>query len=134
MLKNLKAWWRSRSRKPLEEVLVVEFDDAEVWVSILTDLDPEWNQTFRWSNITRVCFKDGGMSSSDVTRSLGTQLDDQSAGLVLGDGHVARVHRLVAGGVHLEGAAGEQPGHWNGGYCSVRLMLLTEPRYRRVTS
>jgi hypothetical protein len=44
----------------------VEFDDAEVRVRVLADLDAEWNQTFQWSNITRVCFKDGGIDSSDV--------------------------------------------------------------------
>jgi len=29
-------------------------------------MDPAWNQTFEWSNIRRVCFKDGGMFGSDI--------------------------------------------------------------------
>jgi hypothetical protein len=66
MLKGLKAWWNSPARKALVDVLVVEFDDAEVRVSVLADLEAEWNQTFQWRNITRVCFEDGGMTSSDV--------------------------------------------------------------------
>jgi len=66
VLKRLQAWWQSRARKPLGDLLVVEFDDAGVRVRVLADLDAEWNQTFHWSDITRVCFKDGGMLSSDV--------------------------------------------------------------------
>ena len=66
MLKRFQAWWHSRARKRLEDVLSVEFDDADVRVRVLADLDAEWNQAFQWRNITRVCFKDGGMLSSDV--------------------------------------------------------------------
>ena len=66
MLKSLWAWWNPRAGKPLGELLVVEFDDAQVRVRVLADLEAEWNQTFQWSNITRVCFKDGGLLSSDV--------------------------------------------------------------------
>jgi hypothetical protein len=66
VLKSLKSWLNSCSRKPLDELLAVEFDDVEVRVRVLTDLEPEWNQTFRWTNIIRVCFADGGMLSSDA--------------------------------------------------------------------
>lgn len=66
VLKRLRAWWNSRSTKPLGDLLVVEFDDAQVRVRVLRDLEAEWNQTFQWSHITRVCFKDGGMLSSDL--------------------------------------------------------------------
>ena len=66
MLKRLQAWWNSSGRKPLDELLAVEFDDAEVRVRVLEDLQPEWNQTFRWTHITRVCFEDGGMLASDI--------------------------------------------------------------------
>lgn len=66
MLENLKSWWHNRRRRPLDELLAVEFDDAEVRVRVLAELDPEWNQSFRWSDIRRVCFEDGGLLSSDV--------------------------------------------------------------------
>ena len=66
MLETLKAWFASRPRVRLADVLAVDFDDAEVRVRVVSDLEPEWNQTFRWGDITRVCFKDGGMLSSDL--------------------------------------------------------------------
>jgi hypothetical protein len=65
MLNSLKQWY-ARRRRPMNEKLAVEFDDVQIRVRVLTDLEPSWNQTFNWSNIRRVCFKDGGMSSSDI--------------------------------------------------------------------
>ena len=53
-------------RKPLDELLTIEFDDDGVRVRVLEQLQPEWNQSFEWKNIRRVCFKDGGMLSSDI--------------------------------------------------------------------
>jgi hypothetical protein len=44
----------------------VEFDDQTVKVRVLAELEPEWNQTFQFSDIRRVCFEDGGMFSSDI--------------------------------------------------------------------
>lgn len=47
-------------------MLSVEFDDAEIRIRVIEGLGPEWNQTVRWSDIKRVCWKDGAMSSSDL--------------------------------------------------------------------
>jgi hypothetical protein len=66
MFERFKTWWKSRSSKPLNQLLAVEFDEAEVHVKVIEKLEPKWNQSFRWSDITRVCFKDGGMLSSDI--------------------------------------------------------------------
>ena len=66
MLESLKSWWNSRLRRPLRELLAVEFDDTEVRVRVLADLEPEWNQSFRWCDIKRVCFEAGGLLSPDV--------------------------------------------------------------------
>jgi hypothetical protein len=33
---------------------------------MLDKLDADWNQEFKWSDITRVCFKDEGISASDI--------------------------------------------------------------------
>ena len=66
MLERLKAWWRSRTSKPLKELLSVEFDESEIRVKVIEKLEPTWNQSFRWASITRVCFKDGGLLSSDL--------------------------------------------------------------------
>lgn len=62
----LKKWWKSRQRRPLNELLTVEFDERQVRVQTLApDMDPAWNQAFLWADITRVCFKDEGLWSSD---------------------------------------------------------------------
>jgi hypothetical protein len=66
MLKTLRSWLASRRSKPLSQTLAVEFDDREVRVRVLEGLEADWNQTFEWSNIKRVCFKDGGMGFSDM--------------------------------------------------------------------
>ncbi|HUR41964.1 MAG TPA: hypothetical protein VM240_12445 [Verrucomicrobiae bacterium] len=66
LVASLKQWWKSRQGRPLQELLAVDFDDKEIRVRVLADLEAEWNQTFLWSDITRVCFKDGGILSSDI--------------------------------------------------------------------
>jgi hypothetical protein len=65
-LAALEQWWKSRQGRPLQELLAVDFDDKEIRVRVLAELEEGWNQTFHWSDITRVCFKDGGMLSSDI--------------------------------------------------------------------
>ncbi len=64
MLKLLKRLLRRKAS--LSDLLAVEFDDDDIRVIVLADLEDAWNQTFTWSNIRRVCFKDGGMMGSDV--------------------------------------------------------------------
>jgi hypothetical protein len=66
MLEKLRAWLKSRQPKSLSELLIVEFDDETVSVRVLADLEPGWNQNFRFADIKRVCFEDGGVFSSDV--------------------------------------------------------------------
>lgn len=65
MFDRLAEWWKSRG-KSARELLSVEFDEAEIRVRVLEGLGPERNQTLAWSNIRRVCWKDGGMLSSDM--------------------------------------------------------------------
>jgi len=65
MLNSLKQWY-ARRRRTMSEQLGVELDDSQVRVNVLADLEPSWNQAFDWSNIRRVCFKDGGLSSSEL--------------------------------------------------------------------
>jgi len=57
--------WRSIGRKPLKELMSIEFDDLQVRVLALAPMDPAWNQTFAWLAIERVCFRDAGLDSSD---------------------------------------------------------------------
>ena len=62
---SLSAWWKSRQRQPLSELLEIEYDNVEIRVRVLKHLEPAWNQAFRWADITRVCFKDEGLWTSD---------------------------------------------------------------------
>jgi hypothetical protein len=64
-LQNLQKWWKHR-RLRARDVLAVEFDDVGFRVRVLKDLGPEWNQEVRWDNVKRVCWKDGGLMSSDM--------------------------------------------------------------------
>ena len=63
--KNIKAWFLSRRPKPLSELLSVQFDDDGVKILVLDRLYPASNQDFAWGDIVRICFKDGGLYSSD---------------------------------------------------------------------
>lgn len=64
--RKIFEWWAARRPKPLHQLLAVEFDHVEVRVRVLERLEPDWNQSFRWSEVVRVCFKDAGLYSSDV--------------------------------------------------------------------
>jgi hypothetical protein len=63
---RLRAWIAARRPKPLSELLLVEFDQEEVQVIVLDRFEPKWNQSFKWSDIVRVCFQDAGMFASDI--------------------------------------------------------------------
>lgn len=63
--KNIKAWFLSRRPKPLNELLSVQCDDDGVKILVLDRLYPASNQDFAWGDIARICFKDGGLYSSD---------------------------------------------------------------------
>ena len=65
MFERLKLWWQRRYT-PLSEMMSVEFDETDVRVRASDSLEKEWNQTFKWADVKRICFKDGGMSSSDI--------------------------------------------------------------------
>ena len=66
MLQQLRTRWPFRRRKPLNELLAVEFDDLGASVKVLQELNEGWNQQFAWKNVRRVCFKDGGLMASDI--------------------------------------------------------------------
>jgi hypothetical protein len=57
--------WKLR-RRTLKDLLTVEYDDEEVRVRVIDRLDLHFNQTFRWNDVLRVCFQDGGMYASDI--------------------------------------------------------------------
>lgn len=51
---------------PPNECLAVTFDDQQIHIRVLAHLEPGWNATVAWQDITRVCFKDEGMLRSDL--------------------------------------------------------------------
>lgn len=66
MLNTIRSWLQARKRKPMNEKLSVRFDEQGVRVIVLDRLEPDWNQSFAWADVKRVCFMDGGIYSSDV--------------------------------------------------------------------
>jgi hypothetical protein len=65
-LTRLKEWWKARQPRKLDELMEIEFDDERVNSRVIERMDPQFSQTFRWDEITRVCFQDAGMWGSDV--------------------------------------------------------------------
>jgi hypothetical protein len=63
---GLRRWWAARRPRALNECLRVEFDEHEIRVRVLARLEPGWNATVAWQDIQRVCFKDEGLSGSDL--------------------------------------------------------------------
>jgi len=66
LFRKIKLWWDAHRPRPLSELLAVECDDASVRVRVIDRLDPAFNQEFQWADVVRICFKDGGVSQSDV--------------------------------------------------------------------
>ena len=74
-------------------------------------VEPEWNQTVAWSNIKRVCWKDGGMMSSDIIYV--TQIEPDCVVVVPTEarggseffGQLCERSQLVRGPVRKTGAA-----------------------------
>jgi hypothetical protein len=66
LIEKPKSWWTVWRPKNLSRCLRIEWDDTSVTVRVLEKLDLDWNQDFRWADVTRVCFRDGGISHSDI--------------------------------------------------------------------
>jgi hypothetical protein len=62
----LKSWFSRLRGRPLSSLLAIDWDETTVRVRVLDELEPFWNQEFRWPDITRVCFKDEGVFRSDI--------------------------------------------------------------------
>lgn len=66
MFKRLRIWFAALVPRRPKSQLSVSFDSTEIRVLASAEMDSRWNQAFLWSNIRRVCFKDGGILSSDI--------------------------------------------------------------------
>jgi hypothetical protein len=65
LLASVKAWYRRRQPLPLNEWFFVTFDNERVTLRANPPGRDSWDQSFTWSSITRVCFKDEGPYASD---------------------------------------------------------------------
>jgi hypothetical protein len=66
LIEKVRSWWAVWRPKNISKSLSVDWDDTIVTVRVLDNLDTDWNQEFKWSDITRVCFKDEGIPASDI--------------------------------------------------------------------
>jgi hypothetical protein len=62
---KMKAWVESRKPRPLHQWFFVSFDDSKVTMRAEPPGRKAWEQSFPWSSVTRVCFKDEGLWYSD---------------------------------------------------------------------
>jgi hypothetical protein len=76
---KIKTHWKRRL-KPTTELMVVEFDEEEIRIRVTEGMDATFNQTFRWDQIERVCFQDGGIALSDIVY---VDLTDQAAPAII---------------------------------------------------
>jgi hypothetical protein len=66
LLSTIRNWFAQFRASRLKDQVSVTYDDTHVRVLAAPGADVRWNQNFLFSNIRRVCFKDGGMFRSDV--------------------------------------------------------------------
>jgi hypothetical protein len=64
-LARIKAWRKNRGTKSLDRWFLVSFDDLTVNIRAEPPGKARWTQSFPWSSVTRVCFKDEGPWASD---------------------------------------------------------------------
>jgi hypothetical protein len=65
ILAKINAWFESRKPKPLDRWFFVSFDDSTVMIRATPPGKVPWEQSFPWSSVIRVCFKDEGLWASD---------------------------------------------------------------------
>lgn len=63
---RIRAGWNARKTLSLDKCLAVEFDAEGIRVLVLQRVSMNWEQAFRWDEIAKVCFKDGGIYRSDI--------------------------------------------------------------------
>ncbi len=65
LFSHIKSWNRSRKPLPLDQWFFVTFDEFTVNIRVAPPGGDAWEQSFLWSTIERVCFKDEGLYQSD---------------------------------------------------------------------
>jgi hypothetical protein len=59
------AWAKPQNLSPLSDWFRVEFDDAEIKLSVNPPRKEAWNAHIKWEAINRVCFKAGDLYNPD---------------------------------------------------------------------
>src|SRR5580704_10765796 len=67
LTKTVRSLWDRLKPRNDAKLVLVEWDESVIRVRTLDQGFPEfWNQEISWSDITRVCFSDGGIYRSDI--------------------------------------------------------------------
>jgi hypothetical protein len=65
LFSRFKLWHSARKPQPLEKWFFVTFDEFTVNIRANPPDGKGWEQSFLWSTVERVCFKDEGLYQSD---------------------------------------------------------------------
>jgi hypothetical protein len=65
IISGIRAWRKKREAKTLDQWFFVSFDDEMVNIQAEPPGNEPWTQSFPWSSVIRVCFKDEGAYASD---------------------------------------------------------------------
>jgi hypothetical protein len=118
LLKRFKNWREARKPRPIDQWFFVEFDDAKVVMRASPAGKPSWEQSFPWSSVTRVCFKDEGPWSSDGIYVFTSLRPESFVIPTEANGGEAFLQTLTAKGLFPEEVAGRAFTSSNGGlYC-----------------
>ena len=118
LLSELKNWFASRKPRPLTQWFHVEFDESQVIMRAAPPGKQSWDQSFPWSSVTRVCFKDEGALASDGIYVFTSLRPESFVVPTEADGGDAFFQALVARGLFPGDPAGKAITSTDGGlYC-----------------
>lgn len=66
LIRRIKNWFDARKPQPLEKWFKVELSKEIVAMKVSPPGKNSWEQSFAWSSIIKVCFKDEGLNASDA--------------------------------------------------------------------
>lgn len=115
---KVKAWIKSRKPAPLDKWFCVTYDETKVLINAAPPGRNAWEETFTWSSIVRVCFKDEGPYQSDGIYVFTTQRPESYVVPTEASGGDAFFGALVGKGFFPAELMGKAITSTNGGvYC-----------------
>ena len=118
LLSEIRSWFASRKPQPPSQWFHVEFDESLVVMRATPPAKQSWDQSFPWSSVTRVCFKDEGPFASDGIYVFTSLRPESFVVPIEANGGDAFFQALVARGLFPEDLAGKAITSTDGGlYC-----------------